>query len=110
MKPRNEMQKDSSAFFNCYYYFSNFIFNILFAFFWLLLFRFLFVYAFVLEAVKLESAEKSERSYAGVILGTEGIYVTYLPRAQPDVDESNLLFSLICIRFGTFKVRRLKRA
>ena len=33
----------------------------------------LFVYVFVLEAVKLESAEKSERPYAGVSLGTEGI-------------------------------------
>ena len=33
----------------------------------------LFVYVFALEAVKLESAEKSERPYAGVSLGTEGI-------------------------------------
>ena len=30
--------------------------------------------------------------------------------AESNANEKNLLFSLICIRFGTCKVRRLKRA
>ena len=30
--------------------------------------------------------------------------------AKSNANEKNLLFSLICIRFGTCKVRRLKRA
>ena len=30
--------------------------------------------------------------------------------AECNANEKNLLFSLICIRFGTCKVRRLKRA
>ena len=30
--------------------------------------------------------------------------------AESNANEENLLFSLICIRFGTCKVRRLKRA
>ena len=53
IKLRNKIRRDTSVLFYIF----------LFLIFLLLLFRFLLVYASVLKEVKLESAEKSERSY-----------------------------------------------
>ena len=43
-----------------------------------------------------------------IILGP--FQTSNLTCAKSNANEKNLLFSLICIRFGTCKVRRLKRA
>ena len=38
------------------------------------------------------------------------VQTSNFPCAESNANEKNLLFSLICIRFGTCKVRRLNRA